>query len=326
MLSANVHVSDTGKVHPDAEVRLLLVDDDEDEFHLLQDALKEATGKTYILDWAGNYKDAIEHITEDLHDAYLIDYHLGGKTGLDLIREAMERIGCRKPLIMITGFGNQRLDEAVLSLGGADFISKHELTPVALDRVITHAITRTKRERRFRDWAMQDTLTGLSNRQHINQILPRMVTFVRNQKQNLAVLYMDLDGFKIINDTAGHNFGDSALKAVASRWSKLIRGGDLLARVGGDEFVAVALFEEPDLSLPTVLGRRLISALESPFQLNGKVFQLGVSIGLACYPLHGKSAASLLEKADQAMYEAKRQGGNRICLALGDELPTEEQH
>lgn len=160
--------------------------------------------------------------------------------------------------------------------------------------------------------ALHDPLTSLPNRAHFNDILDAMLK--KTDGAMHAVLFIDLDGFKPINDTLGHEAGDEALKAVASRLRHNTASGDFVARLGGDEFVAIAHgISDPAAGL--AIANRLLEAISQPLTLLGTPSRMGASIGVAIAPLHGTTANDILTAADNAMYAAKRGGKNRCVLA-----------
>lgn len=164
--------------------------------------------------------------------------------------------------------------------------------------------------------ALHDALTGLPNRANFNQTLDDLLKQTDVAKH--AVLFIDLDGFKPINDTLGHEAGDEALKAVARRLRHGLASGDFVARLGGDEFVAIARDvsgEEAALAI----ANRLLEDLSQPLTLLGTPSRMGASIGVALIPQHGATANQILTAADNAMYAAKRAGKNRCLLATIDE-------
>ena len=163
--------------------------------------------------------------------------------------------------------------------------------------------------RRLRFQALHDTLTGLPNRLHL---LDRMTEAISRHAEDsslmFAVLFLDLDRFKLVNDTLGHDHGDTLLRDVAERLRGALRRDDTLARLGGDEF-AVLLQDLPDRAAGTELAERLLTALERPFVVRGVTVQLEVSVGMALCPDHGSEVHALVQRADVAMYEAKREHG-----------------
>jgi len=160
--------------------------------------------------------------------------------------------------------------------------------------------------RRLRHQAQHDTLTGLPNRTALYRRVRRATARVRLRGGTVGLLLIDLDRFKEVNDTLGHDHGDRLLRDVAERLRGALRRGDMLARLGGDEF-AVLLRGLPDRGAAVELALRLTSALERPFVVRGVTVQLGASIGVALCPDHGTDVTTLVQRADVAMYEAKRE-------------------
>jgi len=162
--------------------------------------------------------------------------------------------------------------------------------------------------RQLRDQATRDPLTGLPNRTSLYQRIRRAARAARAGNELAALLLIDLDRFKEVNDTLGHDQGDTLLREVSFRLSETLRRGDTLARLGGDEF-AVLLRDLPDRGAAAELALRLLDALERPFEVGGVSVQLGASVGVALAPDHGTDVSSLVRRADVAMYEAKREHG-----------------
>lgn len=152
--------------------------------------------------------------------------------------------------------------------------------------------------------AFYDALTGLPNRALFLDRLAHTIALSHRDKVPFAIILMDLDRFKEVNDTLGHNVGDQLLQGVASRLSEAVRESDTVARLGGDEFVII--LEQFDLEHAPVIADKLIKALDRPFKLAEQVVDASASCGIAYYPTHGKDSVTLLQKADVAMYAAKR--------------------
>jgi diguanylate cyclase (GGDEF)-like protein/PAS domain S-box-containing protein len=159
--------------------------------------------------------------------------------------------------------------------------------------------------------AYHDRLTGLPNRALLEEQLRREVARARRGGGSVALLYFDLDNFKLVNDSLGHAAGDSVLRETAERLSEVTRAGDLLARQGGDEFLLL-LDGSPDedpAEAATAAAQRIAEALETPFVVSEAEFHVGASVGIALVPDHASDADALLRRADSAMYQAKRAGG-----------------
>ncbi|MFV9712127.1 MULTISPECIES: putative bifunctional diguanylate cyclase/phosphodiesterase [unclassified Pantoea] len=163
----------------------------------------------------------------------------------------------------------------------------------------------------LRQLAMHDNLTTLPNRVMLEQQLDLAIKQAMLNEHRFAVIYMDLDGFKAVNDTWGHHVGDRLLVAVAERLCSQLSNTMLLVRLGGDEFVLMA---ECDISAARQLAQKLVKVISSPFELDRYVLHVSLSAGIAIFPLHGRNRQELLFNADAAMYHTKHSGRNGWCL------------
>jgi diguanylate cyclase (GGDEF)-like protein len=157
--------------------------------------------------------------------------------------------------------------------------------------------------------ARHDALTGLANRLMLYDRLEHAIAGSQRSGRRIALIFIDLDRFKEINDTRGHAIGDEVLKAVSNRLKKMVREADTVARLGGDEFVILLdSIEDPRQIAP--IARKIVDAFRMPLTIDGGEIRTGVSVGISAYPEDGATATDLLDKADLAMYEAKKAGGN----------------
>lgn len=164
-------------------------------------------------------------------------------------------------------------------------------------------------ESRALDMAFEDPLTGLNNQRYMTTLFDKVLALATRSQQLVAIIYIDLDNFKPINDKAGHAVGDEVLKIIAQRLRHSTRSADICARIGGDEFVAICTqLEHPD-QVHEIVGK-LLQEVTRAITVKGRDYVLGASVGVSLYPLHGNSLAKLLEYADQAMYQIKRSGKN----------------
>jgi diguanylate cyclase (GGDEF)-like protein len=168
-------------------------------------------------------------------------------------------------------------------------------------------------ETRLRHLAMHDPLCGLPNRIFFGDRLEAVIDEVRNGGSPAAVLYIDLDHFKDVNDTLGHHVGDELIRNVTLRLSHTLRGGDLVARLGGDEFAVISQIGA-DYAQTLALAQRVISAICAPYSINGQNIVIGASIGIAMIDKNCGAATDIMRYADMALYRAKNEGRNRACI------------
>ena len=167
----------------------------------------------------------------------------------------------------------------------------------------------------IREMANYDELTGLANRRLFTEVFNSVMKRTKRTDEHLALLYIDLDNFKCINDTRGHIAGDKLLKRVSHCINNTANDCDLLARIGGDEFVLVLSCPHPIEQHAISMGQRIIDNIRDTFKADALMCQLGCSIGVACYPRDGDDLDSLMKQADAAMYRAKAMGKNNIKFA-----------
>jgi len=170
---------------------------------------------------------------------------------------------------------------------------------------------RKQQEERYIHLANHDALTGLPNRYRLLDRLQSAINLSQRTNQSICVLFLDLDNFKWVNDSLGHDSGDKLLMTVSTRLKDTVRASDTVARLGGDEFIVVLAQLDSDLDISQVASK-IIEAVSQPLDLNGHEFQVTTSIGISMYPIDGDDAATLLKNADTAMYTAKSAGKNQF--------------
>ncbi|MCB5189051.1 EAL domain-containing protein [Methylobacillus caricis] len=205
----------------------------------------------------------------------------------------------------------------------APFYSPNDELPGLLE--LCHDITdRKQAEQRIRYLAMYDDLTGLPNRNLIQDRIVQTIAHTRRTGCLLALLYLDLDRFKVVNDGYGHLFGDAVLKISGERLVKLVREEDTVARLGGDEFLILLA----DLDQPAdadIVARKIVESLDCPIMVEGREIYLSGSIGISMFPHDGETADVLIDNADMAMYRAKELGRNTYQF-FTREMSRETQH
>ncbi|MBT9569156.1 MAG: diguanylate cyclase [Thiobacillus sp.] len=298
---------------------ILVVDDLETNVLLLEQMLREA-GYCCV----SSTRDA--RLVRDLHrdnryDLILLDLQMPDMDGFQVMEELKEiEADGYLPVLAITAQPGHKLK--ALTAGAKDFIAKPFDFMEARTRIHNMLEVRllykqlAQYSQALESMAMHDALTGLPNRRLLTDRLSLSIAHAYRNKSAMAVLYLDLDGFKSINDRFGHDAGDTLLKMVADRLVAAVREEDTVARMGGDEFV-IGLWEIRDADGVIKLVTKVIQALSHPYWLEDRDVSVTVSVGVGMYPLHGEEAEALMKSADLALYEAKHSGKNsyRICGA-----------
>lgn len=290
-------------------LRLLLIDDAEDEADRVAHALTQAS---YDVVWerVDTPEALLAALEGQRRDLVIADYtmrHFSGTAALTLVRDRDPDL----PFIVVSGIVGE--DAAVTSMkAGADhYLMKDHLTRLvpAVERALREAAVRREHKRadeRLVYLAYHDALTDLPNRVLLLDRLEQAALVAHREQARVALAVMDLDGFKEINDTLGHYAGDQVLQQVGARLRSVVRTADTVARLGGDEFALILPFTDVDGAEQT--SRNVLRELERPFVVNGRPLAVRASIGIARCPEDGSSAETLLQKADIAMYLAKGDG------------------
>jgi len=271
--------------------------------------------------------DGIGIVNERLEFTYLNDalaklygfptqQHMVGVPLLNLFDEAdAERISSFI-LPIVHQRGRWRGEMAGLRSDGITFPQEISLTAIdggGVVIVVRDVTERTYAEEQIKHLAYHDALTGLPNRLLFKDRLTVALSHAAREHTRLAVLFLDLDRFKVINDSLGHNIGDQLLQAVAARVQACVRDSDTVARLGGDEFTIMipALVRSEDAA---PVAQKILEAVRYPFHLDGREFYITTSIGISLYPEDGMDAETLIKNADTAMYQAKEQGRDNYQL------------
>jgi diguanylate cyclase (GGDEF)-like protein/PAS domain S-box-containing protein len=434
-------------------IKVLLIEDDEDDFFITQKLFQRIEGTGYVINWINNYEDGLEALLSGEDDICLLDFRLGKRTGLELIREAFQQ-ECKVPMILLTGQGDREIDLEAAKAGASDFMVKGQITADVLERSVRYSIERKKIEqardaavesarqaeekylrvlvqqseekyrniletieegyfetnlngdftylnnslcanlgyhrdevlgRNYREFvdettekklyisfanilktgqpisqlnwevtrqdgvqrsvessislvrdagdtpvgfrglmrdvterkeaeeqllydALHDSLTGVANR---TLFLDHLQLAIDRKKRKpyiiFAVLFLDFDRFKVINDSLGHSEGDNLLKQIANRLKSIIRPDDLVARLGGDEFT-ILLNEINTEGEALQVAERIQEKLKSPFDLADREIFISASIGIALSTSAHTRAEDMIRDADAAMYRAKAKG------------------
>jgi two-component system, cell cycle response regulator len=291
--------------------KILMIDDDRLQFRLTQTDFTKFQGELYELEWASTYEDGLAKILGGGYEACLLDYQLGSKDGLQLIREAIAA-GCRTPIVFLTADSSPQVDIEAMNAGALDYLVKGEITPRSLERSLRYALKLGETLEALRQHATRDQLTGLLNRREFDRIMAEEAERSRRFGHPLALVMVDIDHFKAVNDTHGHLAGDAVLREVAKTLTAQLRTVDRVARIGGEEFALVLV--QTGRSAATEVAQRVVKAVAaSPVIIeSGVSLRLTISAGLAVLPEDVSWLELLIGAADRSLYAAKRGGRNRV--------------
>jgi diguanylate cyclase (GGDEF)-like protein len=298
---------------------ILVVDDVEDNVTLLEHLLQSA-GYTSVSS-TRDPREVADLQRRHRFSLILLDLQMPGMDGFEVI-EQLKQIEADDyvPVLVITAQPMHKL--RALSDGARDFISKPFDPRELLIRIHNMLEVRLLHEaardhgKTLASLALTDPLTGLANRRLLVDRLAMAMVQARREQTQLALLYLDLDGFKDINNTMGHAAGDVLLKLVAGRLQATVREQDTVARLGGDEFVIVLGEVEADEAVR--VATKVIESVSRPYEIDGQPAHVTVSVGIGLYPINGDEAEALMKSADLALYEAKRSGKNAFRIAAAD--------
>lgn len=296
---------------------LLLIDDDEADRIAIIRALRKSKVALNVVE-ASSAFTGLNLALERHFDGILLDYSLPDANGLEVLIKLNSMTQDQAMVVMLSNHEDEKLAQRCIELGAQDFLLKEEVNSRVLTRAIRYAKQKSamalalrNSHQKLKDLAEHDPLTKLVNRYGFELYLNRAIARVEHCHDFLAVILLDLDDFKAINDTLGHQVGDVLLVKVASRLGDLLRDGDILARLGGDEFM-VLVTDNDYKYFPMIVANRLLKAFEDIFCLGDNDVMIGASIGVAFYNEAASDSSELMKCADIAMYRAKKMGRNQI--------------
>ena len=281
---------------------------------------KQSAAMTASMDGIGILNERLEftYLNDSLAKlfGYAIPQEILGRNLCDLY-EPHEQIRFITSVVpLVHQRGRWRGEATGLRRDGANFPQEISLTAIAggdMVCVVRDITERTYAEEQIKHLAYHDALTNLPNRLLFKDRLTVALSHAHREQSRLAVLFLDLDRFKVINDSLGHNIGDQLLQAVAARVHACVRESDTVARLGGDEFtVLLPRLNESDDAAP--IASKIIEAIRHPFQIEGREFFTTTSIGISLFPEDGTDAEALIKNADTAMYQAKELGRDNYQL------------
>lgn len=289
-------------------IKLLLVANDHHEVLTINNMLKEGLQNQFTLEQSLSLTEALDLVQHQSFQAIILDLHLPEGQSFESIPQFIQYCP-GAPILILSGVEDE--EQAILAVksGAQDYLIKGQTSSSTLCRAIRYAMERHRATQRITQLAHYDHLTGLANRGLFYERLNCAVARCNRNDMAMALMFLDLDHFKTINDTLGHECGDSLLKTVATRIKKCIREIDTGVRLGGDEF-AVLLEQIISVEDVSAVAERILQLLAQPIIVNHHQLQITGSLGVTIYPWDSANPQELLSHADAAMYRAKAQGGN----------------
>ena len=304
--------------------KILIVDDQESNIVLLEHML--AAAQYTSVAWTMNPLEVYELHRQHNYDLILLDLMMAGMDGFQVLK-ALKEIEKDGYLSVLVITANPASKLRALEAGARDFISKpFDMTEV-LARVRNLLEVRLLHQQAYsyaksqEFMALHDPLTGLANRRLLVERVSQAIIHAKRNKTNMAVMYLDLDGFRQINNTLGHDGGDLLLKTVAARLVAAVRQEDTVARLGGDEFV-IAMPHVSGAGGVALAAEKIIQSLGEPYTIQGHEVRVTASAGIGLFPDSGTNVKTLLRNADMALLEAKRVGKNTYFVAEQQQLDS----
>ena len=303
------------------EINILVVDDSED----VVESIKVFLGDQDLINmsWAANMKEAFTMLRQGQFDMIFLDHFLKDGTSIDFLGKA-ERKGIDTPVIVISGQGDEMIVSQVIQSGAYEYLPKDRINLESITRVINNTLERArlrndvkKAQAKMAEMSVVDELTKLHNRRYFVEALEGEFERANRYETDMALIMMDLDDFKRINDTYGHPAGDMVLSEIGKILKKHVRRNDIACRYGGEKFAVIL----PNVSRDNIYAayerfREIVS--KQPFDYESKQFHITVSIGIA-FSNDAKLINDLLAHADQALYQGKEAGRNKTVIYISKE-------
>ena len=288
-------------------LHVLVIDDDAEDRWLVRRRLLDGSAPVVVVE-AGSLTEAVTAANQQPIDVVMLDMSLPESCGLSTLQRFKQTVP-HLPVVILTGNSDEALAVQAIEAGAQEFVNKSDLDNPWLLRCLRNAIQRHELQERLRQQSYRDSLTGLPNRAMFERALQTEFDRVSSDS-DLAVVFIDLDDFKLINDCYGHCEGDRVLSEFGGRLKRCVRSDEVVARFGGDEFV-VLLRNVSNEQEVEAFAAKLRKELDGPFLVQGKELFLAASVGYVNHASQYCSPHDLLRDADTAMYQAKKIGKGR---------------
>jgi len=293
-------------------IKILQIEDNPDDQLLTNRMLEKAKYTPFYISFADSLSTGIQYATEWPLDIILLDLDLPDSSGVDTYLRLKLQVP-EIPVVVLSGFKDEEISLIAVREGAQDYLIKGQIDGNLLIRSLRYAIERKRAEDTIKKLAYHDSLTGLPSRTLFNDRFAMAMADSKRNDRKTALIMLDLDNFKEINDNFGHDTGDEVLKEVSARLIRVLRQTDTVCRIGGDEFALLI----PEINTKETIdevARRILEVLRRPFTEYKVQETISGSLGIAIYPDDGKTLKTLIKHADMAMYKVKRMGRNNYLF------------
>lgn len=290
------------------KIKVLLIEDNAADSRLLRELLNDAQPGKHIITAAYTANEGIVLLQSNDFDIVVTDLNLPDSDGLDAVSH-MQAVDSNIPIVVLSGQDDEELALQIVKMGAQDYLVKGQGEGHLINRVIDYSIERKKDVQELSHLANYDSLTGLANRLLFRERLDRALIRADRSKTLVALFVIDLDRFKNVNDSLGHDAGDQLLIKVADRLKECTRDGDTVARLGGDEFTII-MEDVKSVDDAVMIADKVLNFMKNKFDINSHEIFVTPSIGITVYPIDDTNAGHLFINADSAMYQAKESGRN----------------
>lgn len=292
-----------------SRLHVLHIEDDSIDALAFERILGHIYHYDFLLTQVSSLEQALDELTQTNFDIAFLDLSLPDATGLESIC-TLQQNAPELPIVILSGSRDPEITLQAVECGAQDYLVKGQIDESLIVRTVRYALDRKRMELNLAHLSQYDPLTGLANRGLFYDRLRQAMLRAERRKHTIALLFVDLDFFKAINDDHGHHIGDLLLKEVAERLQANVRKEDTVARMGGDEFTII-LEEIQDQAAISTIADKLLQSLSNPFLLNGHAISITASIGIMpYYGQEGMTPEDLLRNSDTAMYKVKNSGRN----------------
>lgn len=293
-----------------SSLSVLVVENNAQDFDAISRQLSDVYGTQYRLIHCASLYEAQSFLLSGSFDAILLDLSLPDSVGLNTVSH-MRNLTVRLPIVALINMDNDAMGEQAIQQGAQEFLCKDEISGNILSRVIKYAIKRKQMDEKLEKLSTTDPITGLYNRRYFFERGWNEYVNACHSNQSMAIVLIDIDHFKKVNEFYGHVCGDKVLLGLADLIQKMVRGVDLVARFGAEEFI-ILMPNSHQKEVDFLAERLRLEVADTPIEHNGKSFHITTSVGVAMIAKTQADFESMIKQADLALSRAQDRGGNTV--------------